>query len=136
MKCALLDHNYYVKSEKKSSYNRESKNWHTTLLDVEQLVESKARTLQWCEEVKWINSSYRCPKCHGSMMQVDASAAKASSDGKVWKCRGTMSGVRHQVERSVRKGSWIQHSNLTIEEIIKLTYMWSNDYKGKMVRRF
>ena len=36
-------------------------------------------------------------------------------------------GEKHKVEISVRKGSWFEKSNLTLEEILKLTYLWCQD---------
>ena len=53
------------------------------------------------------------------MCFVSATASKQSSDGKVWKCRYTVGSVSYQVERSIRKGSWFEGCNLTLEEIVK-----------------
>lgn len=43
-----------------------------------------------------------------------------SSDGVAWQC----SNKKHS-DISLRKGSWFEKSNLTLEEIIELTYWWS-----------
>ena len=38
---------------------------------------------------------------------------------------GTIDGKRHQVDRSIRSGSWFEGSNITMEETIKMAYTWS-----------
>ena len=44
------------------------------------------------------------------------------SDDYVWECRKQINGKRHRCERSIREGSWFEKANLTIEEMLKLTY--------------
>ncbi len=59
----------------------------------------------------------------------DEKSAKGGSDGYIWCCRSTLSGQsRHQQYRSVRSGSWFAKSNLTLAEILKLTYYWSHSF--------
>ena len=130
------DHNYCqgeVAVEKKSSYSRMDKAWNYTLFDVENLVLEKEQAIEWCKNIGWLNKSYECPACASPINYSVSTARNASSDVYVWNCRRTCNGRRHQIERSVRKNSWIEHCNLTIEEIIKLSYMWANDYKSKLV---
>lgn len=56
------------------------------------------------------------------MHQFDASIKnQKNSDGLVWRCQKN----NHSTEKSIRKGSWFENSNLTIEEVIELTYWWS-----------
>ena len=45
------------------------------------------------------------------------------SDGYVWACRKQINGKRHRCERSIREGSWFEKANLTIEEVLKFTYV-------------
>ena len=93
------------------------------------IIESKNYVIQWCQFVKWINTGYSCPSCNDAMCFLSATALKQSADGKVWKCRNTVGSVRHQVKRSIRKGSWFEGCNLTLEEIVKFSYMWAKRYK-------
>jgi len=44
-----------------------------------------------------------------------------SSDGIKWRCRKN----GHVKDISIRKYSWFEKSNLTIEKVIELTYWWT-----------
>ena len=60
-----------------------------------------------------------CPRCTEGRMRLvrDASYSK---DEMVWKC--TIRKCNKKV--SVRKGSWLERSHLTLEQILKFSYMW------------
>ena len=96
--------------------------------DIEEIVEDKFKLIKWLQDVGWINKEYICPVCDSNMKLIESSSAKKSSDVLVWRCRATINGKRHQVMRSLRKGSWPQFSNLTLEEIVKFTYTKSFTY--------
>ena len=55
--------------------------------------------------------------------------AKDRSDGYKWECRRQINGKWHKVEMSIRKDSWVEKSNLSLEEIVKLTYWWCRGLK-------
>ena len=57
------------------------------------------------------------------------------SDGHKWECRRQEAGKTHKTEVSIRQGSWFEKSNMTIEEILKLTYWWCRDVKQEQIRR-
>ena len=42
------------------------------------------------------------------------------SDGKVWRCSNRTCNAKV----SIRKGSWFEGSHLTLEQVLKLTYLW------------
>ena len=44
------------------------------------------------------------------------------SDGFKYDCRGGQAVKRYRVEQSIRHGSWFEKSNLTLQEIMKITY--------------
>jgi hypothetical protein len=46
-------------------------------------------------------------------------------DGKIWRCRKTVSGQRHQTSTSLRHHSYFSQSNLALKEAIYLLYEWS-----------
>ena len=129
------DHTYTkVNVERKGSYGRlEKEGWKTTIGDIEKLIENKCDLIKWLQQIGWINKEYMCPVCNGNMLLKEATSYHKSSDGLIWRCRGTVAGKRHQVERSIRRGSWIENSNLTVEEIVKFTYMWCQKFSGEMV---
>ena len=60
-----------------------------------------------------------CPRCTEGRMRLvrDASYSK---DEMVWKCTNR----KCNKKVSVRKGSWLEGSHLTLEQILKFSYMW------------
>ena len=65
-----------------------------------------------------------CGHCNERMKLVECTDR---SDGYKWECRRQISGKRHKVESCIRKGSWFDNSNLSLGEILKLTYWWCRD---------
>ncbi|GFT73201.1 hypothetical protein TNCV_87071 [Trichonephila clavipes] len=50
--------------------------------------------------------------------------AKGTVDGYEWRCRNQSKDNRHDVVRSVRKGTWFSESKLAITIIFRLTRYW------------
>ena len=115
------------------SYKRNLKIWKVTFVDICNITSSKLSTIIWCKKEGLIASSYICPKCQEPMKMVQSNSQNRCSDGFVWKCRRRINKVRHEVERSIRSGSWFENSNLTLEEILKLTYMWTQNVEQQHV---
>ena len=65
-----------------------------------------------------------CPICSEPMHLVNCDDR---SDGLKWECRLKDNGKSHKAEIFVRKGSWFEQSNMTLEEILKFSYWWSQD---------
>lgn len=80
---------------------------------------NKETAIRWTMDNGLIASSMKCSFCSSDMDLKDAQ--NYSSDGCRWRCRKK----DHSSEASIRKGSWFEKSNLTLEEIIELTYWWS-----------
>ena len=74
------------------------------------------------KEEKLLARNRICDICHSGMMFPDCSDR---SDGYVWECRRQIGRKRHRTEKSIREGSWFEHSNLSIEEVVKFTYWWA-----------
>ena len=55
-------------------------------------------------------------------------------DGFKWECRRRINSKRHQVERSVRAGSWFAQSKMTLEEMLEYTYWWWQDFDQAQIR--
>ena len=85
--------------------------------------------------VNIISSSYVCPKCKKPMDIKKICNAHASLDGYAWCCGRREEGVKHNLTQSVRKGSWLESSNLTIKEIISLTYFWTTRLSQDLTRK-
>ncbi|GFT30870.1 hypothetical protein TNCV_1682571 [Trichonephila clavipes] len=58
----------------------------------------KKETLEWCMKANLIASRYECPRCK--------KVRKGTVDGYEWRCRNQSKDNRHDVVRSVRKGTW------------------------------
>ncbi|GFX17216.1 uncharacterized protein TNCV_2857391 [Trichonephila clavipes] len=81
--------------------------------------EGKKETLEWCMKAKLIASRYECPRCKKNMR-----LQKGTVDGYKWRCRNQSKDNRHDVVRSVRKGTWFSESKLAITIIFRLTRYW------------
>jgi hypothetical protein len=95
------------------------------------VLSDKKTTIDWLMAQGVIASSMRCPHegCDKMMELKEEKSEKGSSDGYIWCCRSTVYGQsRHQLYRSVRSNSWFAKSNLTLAEILKVTYYWSHSY--------
>lgn len=113
------------------SYNRSEKerhhiNFRKLLRDV---ICNKDTAIRWSFENNVIARSRQCPVC-GSTMELKK-APLYSSDGFKWRCQKS----DHIKDISMRKGSWFEKSNLTIEEIIELTYWWTTGTEQKQIIR-
>jgi len=69
--------------------------------------------------------------CAGEM---SLTRCKGRSDGLKWECRKQVNGKKHRAEVSIRKGSWVDTSKMTLEEILKLTHWWSQDLDQTQVK--
>ncbi|GFV78165.1 uncharacterized protein TNCV_1036331 [Trichonephila clavipes] len=68
-----------------------------------------------------IASRYECPRCKKKMR---LQKRKGMVDGYEWRCRNQSKDNRHDVVRSVRKGTWFSESKLAITIILRLTRYW------------
>lgn len=93
---------------------------------------TKELTIQWLMKEKLIASKQNCAKCGGEMSLLECADR---SDGFRWECRKQAGGRRHKQTLSIRKGSWFEESNLTLEEILKHTYWWCQDLDQWQTRR-
>ncbi|GFV30866.1 hypothetical protein TNCV_4013001 [Trichonephila clavipes] len=57
---------------------------------------------------------------------------KGTVDGYEWRCRKQSKDNRHDVVRSVRRGTWFSESKLAITIILRLTRYWF----GKSMNEF
>ena len=82
---------------------------------------SKEDILRWLRRELIIRdfTDQDCPMCTEGRMRLvrDASYSK---DEMVWKCTNR----KCNKKVSMRKGSWLEGSHLTLEQILKFSYMW------------
>ena len=110
-------------THKRGSYNRDSKTEKHLTYDelLNNYLVNKDCLIEWLKEQNLIPSSKTCPNCDGPMTWTKT---RDRSDGYKWQCRQQNVAKRHKVELSIRENSWFEQSNLTLEEIMKLTYWW------------
>jgi transposase-like protein len=118
--------------EKHDSYNREEKLKHWTYDRLrDEVLRSKEEIIQWCMDEGLIAKSRLCCHCDQPMKLVKC---EDRSDKHKWECRKSVNGKRHQVEISIRKGSWFEKSNMILEEVLKFTYRWCRDVTQEEIR--
>ncbi|GFY17379.1 mitotic-spindle organizing protein 2A [Trichonephila clavipes] len=77
-----------------------------------------------------IASRYECSRC--KKKKYAFAKRKGTVDGYEWRCRNQSKDNRHDVVRSVRKGTWFSESKLAITIILRLTRYWF----GKSMNEF
>ncbi|GFW88191.1 mitotic-spindle organizing protein 2A [Trichonephila clavipes] len=92
-------------------------------------LKGKKETLEWCMKANLIASRYECSRCKKNMR---LQKRKGTVDGYEWRCRNQSKDNRHDVVRSVRKGTWFSESKLAITIILRLTRYWF----GKSMNEF
>ena len=83
------------------------------------IISNKEQAISWCMENNLLAKSMQCPTCQSDMLLKFSNTF--SSDGCKWRCQKG----NHTKDVSIRKKSWFEKSNMTIEEILELTYWWS-----------
>ena len=66
---------------------------------------------------------------------------KDRKDSITWRCRkvhkivvGDQQYVKKDVKVSIREDTWLEHCNLTLEEIILLIYCWANNFTNQQIQ--
>lgn len=115
----------------KGSYGRncEHKKWRYDNLVAQ--MQDKEMLVYWLMDEGLMAKGRSCPMCAGEM---SLTRCEDRSDGLKWECRKQVNGKRHKAEVSIRKGSWFEKSNMTLEEILKLTYWWCQDLDQAQIK--
>ena len=115
----------------KGSYGREREHSKWRYDDLIARLHDKEVLIQWLMVEGLLAKARLCSVCGEDMKLVKCDDR---SDGFRWECRRQVNNKRHKVEISVRKGSWFEHSNMTMEEILKFTYWWCQDLDQAQIR--
>jgi len=104
-----------------TSYGRPSRghNGIATKFFLTLLFSDKSLSLQFLYDVGLLLAKFTCSRCGNSMVRYADSKRK---DGYRYRCRRRISGSRCTDSMSIRHGSWFQYSNLTLAEVMFLTY--------------
>ena len=78
--------------------------------------------IEWLCKKELIATKKSCPSCDQPMNRIEC---KDRSDGLKWECRRTINRKSHRTEATIRKDTWFENSNMTLEEIVKFTYWWT-----------
>ena len=106
---------------------------HWTYDELKDTVICNRETLiRWLMDEGVIASRRACPVCSENMELVECTDR---SDSYKWECRKRANNKRHKSTVSIRKGSWFEQSNLTLEEIIKFTYWWSEGLTQEQIKK-
>ena len=89
-------------------------------------------TFEWLKKEGLIAVERNCPKCGSKMAWVQC---KDRSDGVKWECRRKVKGKGYCCEVSIRKDSWFEKSNMTLQEIIKYIYWWTTGMEQAQIRQ-
>lgn len=65
------------------------------------------------------------------MKEIDC---KDRAEGKKWQCQTQAKGKRHRIECTIRVDSWFEHSNLSLAEMMEITYWWTRDVAQTQMR--
>jgi hypothetical protein len=74
---------------------------------------------EFLKDIGLIRRTMQCDSCGQDMKW---SERQDINDGVQWRCQRRVAGARCNWSASIRHGSWFQHSRLTLEVIILLTY--------------
>jgi len=83
------------------------------------LFADKAMAIEFLKEIGLLRRTMQCDSCGQDMTW---SVRSKLNDGYIWRCRRRVAGAACDRDTSIRHGSWFQLSNLTLHEIMLLTY--------------
>jgi transposase-like protein len=115
-----------------SSYQRhsDSPNQHITYDELqEKFLVNKQTLIEWLKQIGLLAKQVFCPQCKEIMHLTHCDDR---SDGFKYECR-SKTVKRHRVEVSIRKNTWFEQSNMTLEEILKFTYWWTVGLKENQI---
>jgi hypothetical protein len=79
----------------------------------------QAMAIEFLKQVDLLQSKVLCCNCNRDMLW---SVHSRRPDGFVWQCQRRVAGGRCNQSASIREGSWFQQSNITLQEILLITY--------------
>lgn len=113
----------------------------------ENVINEKLNAIKFLQEHNVLPTTRTCPgpfihqkrqgNCGHNMILKEVRDRK---DNITWRCRKThkviinnRQYVKKDVKVSVRENTWLEHCNLTLEEIIMIIYCWSNNYTNTQI---
>jgi transposase-like protein len=90
-------------------------------LELYATIRSTNDAILWCREKGLIARSCMCDVCGNEMKEEPDN----NLDGRIWRCRRTLAGRRHQKSRSIRHGSLVEGRKMDIKDVVYLIYEWA-----------
>lgn len=94
-------------------------------------MQDKEMLIHWLMDVGLISKKHFCLLCGEEM---NLRRCEDRSDGLKWECKRQENGKRYKAEISIRNGSWFDKSQMTLEEILKLTYWWCQELDQAQIK--
>jgi len=79
----------------------------------------QSMAFQFLQDIGLLRSKMQCNTCG---LDMTWSADRYITEGFRWRCQRSVAGTRCIQSVSIKFGSWFQQSNLTIHEILLITY--------------
>ena len=113
-----------------------------------EITQSKLTCLEFLQRQHVLPTSKECPgplykgkrtnTCGHNML---LKSVKDRNDGYTWRCRkthsiidGTKKYTVSDVKVSIRAGTWLQDSNLSLDIIVELLYLWANGFTNSEIQ--
>ncbi|XP_054708313.1 uncharacterized protein LOC129218129 isoform X1 [Uloborus diversus] len=93
---------------------------------------TKEDCVDWLKEMDLIVKTMVCPTC-GFEMKIKK--MPRLSDGAIWFCSNVTTVKRKSCSKrcSIRRGSWFELTNITLEQILAFCYMWINGFSQDQI---
>lgn len=95
------------------------------------VIPNKDAALDFCFNMEIIPRLRKCPTCGNPMSLIKDSKV---SDQHRWYCRIKKGPQKHEHRLSIRTGTFFEKSNMTIEEILQIIYMWIHGHSQKNIQ--
>lgn len=99
--------------------------------DLIALLHNKNTMIEWLMDEELLTKSQLCQWCD---VEVKLIKCDDRSHGYKWECRRQIDSKKHKVEKSLRSESWFKNSKMTLQEILKFTYWWSQDLNQLQIK--
>jgi hypothetical protein len=90
-------------------------------LELYSAVQNTDHAIDWCRSRGLLIADCGCPVCASPMKEE----RDRCQDGRIWRCRRTIAGCRHQTCTSIRHNSIFSQSRLALKDALYLLYEWS-----------
>ena len=117
-----------VSYSKKFEAKKELINYRILLTEI---IPNKQQTLEFCFKTGLLPDKKECPTCGKQMTLLNDAKV---SDGHRWYCRERKGENRHEHRLSLRTGTFLAKSNMTLEECLQFIYLWSHGLKQDQIQ--